>query len=69
METLLAMLLYLSLIISGGTYYESDITDLERNHQQSIDDIRQNPASMSIVDGTYRPLVPTVIIRINPHQE
>lgn len=62
METLLAILLYLQIIFSPGTYEKTYIDNLEIEHQTEIQNVQNNPEQMRIVNEVYLPQVEHVII-------
>ena len=62
METVIAILLYLQLIFSPGTYKQSYINRLQYENQARIDEVQRDPAQMEIVDQQYRPQVKGVVI-------
>jgi hypothetical protein len=62
METILAILLYLQLIMSPGTYTDTYINQLETAHQVEIDAVQADPEQMEIVNSVYLPKVSQVIV-------
>lgn len=62
MQLLLAILLYLQLIFSPGTYEESYIRLLEAQHQPEIQAVQNDPAQMDIVHAEYMEPANQVIV-------
>lgn len=62
METILAILLYLHLIVSPGTYKQSYINQLYSDNQVKIEQVENDPVQMQIVNDQYMPQVPQIII-------
>lgn len=62
MSLFIAILLYLSQIVSPGTYYQSEIDQLIDDNQASINAILNDPAAMQDVEDNYVELVEDVVI-------
>ena len=62
MNLILAILLYLNILIPGGTYYQSYITDTINAIEPQIELIEDDPLLMDEVDDVYLPQVPSIII-------
>lgn len=62
METILAILLYLHIIASPGTYNQSYINQVTAQNQAQITAVENDPAQMQIVNTTYLPQVSQIII-------
>lgn len=62
METIIAILLYLQLIVSPGTYTDTYINQLETTHQVEINAVQADPAQMEVVNSVYLPQVSQVIV-------
>ncbi|MGZ5242588.1 MAG: hypothetical protein ACXWD4_01580 [Bacteroidia bacterium] len=62
MQTLLAILLYMQLIQSPGTYTQDHIDQLEIQHHAEIQIIMNDPAQMDEVNNVYMPEAPKIVI-------
>jgi len=62
MQTLLAILLYMHLIQSPGTYTQQYIDQLELQHQAEIQIIMNDPVQMNEVNTLYLIETPKVVI-------
>lgn len=62
MQTLLAILLYMQLIQSPGTYSQSQIDQLEIQYQVQIQNIQNDPIQMQEVNEVYRPQTVSIIV-------
>lgn len=62
MEILLAILLYLQLIVSPGTYTQSHINNLEITHQVEINEVKADPVRMEEVNRVFMPQVSQVVV-------
>jgi 2-C-methyl-D-erythritol 4-phosphate cytidylyltransferase len=68
MNTTLAVLLYMHLIISPGTYFQSDIDAMATANQQQITIIENDPDQMQIVQNDDMPMVEKIVI-VNDESE
>ncbi|RYZ99697.1 MAG: hypothetical protein EOP47_16100 [Sphingobacteriaceae bacterium] len=64
MNTLLAILLYMQLIQSPGTYNRAYIDQLEMQNHAQIQMILNDPIQMQDVNSTYLLQVPNIVILI-----
>lgn len=69
MESLIAILLYLSLIVDGGIYTKSEIHTIEQTHATGIEAVQHDTAQMVIVSTKYVPRAAGVTVLVNPYQE
>ncbi len=66
MEAILAIMLYLSLIFSPGSYYQSEIDDLYMDNQVEINEVQNDAQLNPTVQSTYGPQVEYVNILQDP---
>jgi len=62
MSIILAVLMYLNILIPGGTYYQSYITDTINDMTPQIELIEDDPVQMDEVDDVYLPQVSSIVI-------
>lgn len=62
MQTLLAILLYMQVIQSPGTYTQVHIDQLEMQHHAEIQIIMNDPVQMNEVNTFYLQEVPKIVI-------
>lgn len=66
MEAILAIMLYLSLIFSPGSYYQSEIDDLYDANQVEINEVQNDAQLNPTVQSTYGPQVEFIDIAQEP---
>ncbi len=66
MEAILAIMLYLSLIFSPGSYYQSEIDDLYMDNQVEINEVQNDAQLNPMVQSTYGPQVEYIVISEEP---
>lgn len=62
LDTLLCIMLYLSIILSPGEYSMQDIEYLEQTNQTSIDQVHNDPPLEQTVVDTYTPQLEFIYI-------
>jgi len=62
MDTIIAILLYMQLLQSPGTYQQSQIDQLQAQYQHEINVIQNDPVQMQEVNQVYLPKVQDVIV-------
>jgi hypothetical protein len=62
MQLLLAILLYLRIIVAPGTYTEKHIRCLENDNREKIDAVRNDKATMDIIQRDYIPQTDGIVI-------
>lgn len=67
METIIAILIYLHILVSPGTYYQSYINAEIQANQTKIDEVENDPAQMDIVNKVYLPQVSQIVIIDDTH--
>ena len=66
MEAILAIMLYLSLIFSPGSYYQSEIDDLYMDNQVEINEVQNDAQLNPMVQSTYGPQVEYILVADDP---
>ena len=62
MQLLLAILLYLRVIFSPGTYTEKQIRTFEEHHKGQIESVKNDKAAMDQVEEIYLPQADHIVI-------
>jgi hypothetical protein len=62
MEIILAIMLYLQLIFSPGTYYKTQIDTIQNDNWNSISAVMGDQAQMEVVNSSYLPRVSQIVV-------
>lgn len=62
MESLLAILLYLQVVTVGGTYTDCEIYELENQHIEEVEAIRNDPVLYNQVQDEYSDDAATIFV-------
>jgi hypothetical protein len=67
MDLILAILLYLHVLVSPGTYLQSFINQKQVEYQDQINAVENDPAQMQIVNQQYMPQVSGIVVIDDTH--
>ena len=68
METILAILLYMHLIVAPGNYLKTEIDALHTKHKVEINRIQSDDAKMDLIEKEYGDDVEHIVIIDDSHQ-
>lgn len=67
MDLIIAILLYLHVLVSPGTYFQSYINQKQVEYQDQINAVENDPAQMQIVNEQYMPQVSGIVVIDDTH--